>query len=137
MWLLCGSVCNVVWRQSILSDVKCALYGYRLYVSYSVYFVTAVLLIMQVPFIGFQPVQSSEHMVRQYQRSHVWSPVISAFMFLPSAFLCHIRHRPIAGSVSRRAAACRSCPAHRFGEKFLACSHCLWRSCVCSRFCHW
>ena len=37
-------------------------YTTRLYVAYSTFFVVGTLSSMQVPFIGFQPVQTSEHM---------------------------------------------------------------------------
>lgn len=37
-------------------------YTTRLYVAYSTFFVIGTLCSMQVPFIGFQPVQTSEHM---------------------------------------------------------------------------
>merc|ERR1712226_1133164 len=37
-------------------------YSHRLYVAFSVWFIMGLLLSMQVPFVGFQPVRTSEHM---------------------------------------------------------------------------
>lgn len=37
-------------------------YSTRLYVSYSTFFVLGLLFSMQIPFVGFQPVRTSEHM---------------------------------------------------------------------------
>lgn len=38
-------------------------YSLRLYVSYSTFYILGLILSMQVPFVGFQPVRTSEHMV--------------------------------------------------------------------------
>ena len=37
-------------------------YSHRLYVSYNTFFVLGLILSMQIPFVGFQPVRTSEHM---------------------------------------------------------------------------
>lgn len=37
-------------------------YSFRVYVAYSTFYVMGTLLSMQIPFVGFQPVQSAEHM---------------------------------------------------------------------------
>jgi dolichyl-diphosphooligosaccharide---protein glycosyltransferase len=38
-------------------------YSLRLYVSYSIFYILGLILSMQVPFVGFQPVRTSEHML--------------------------------------------------------------------------
>ncbi|CAF0815242.1 unnamed protein product [Didymodactylos carnosus] len=38
-------------------------YSLRLYVSYSIFFIIGLILSMQIPFVGFQPVRTSEHML--------------------------------------------------------------------------
>ena len=38
-------------------------YSLRLYVSYSIFFILGLILSMQIPFVGFQPVRTSEHML--------------------------------------------------------------------------
>ena len=38
-------------------------YSLRLYISYSTFFILGLILSMQVPFVGFQPVRTSEHML--------------------------------------------------------------------------
>ena len=37
-------------------------YSHRIYVAYSTFYVIGTLLSMQIPFVGFQPVQSAEHL---------------------------------------------------------------------------
>jgi dolichyl-diphosphooligosaccharide--protein glycosyltransferase len=37
-------------------------YSSKIFVSYSVFYITGLLLSMQVPFVGFQPIRTSEHM---------------------------------------------------------------------------
>lgn len=38
-------------------------FSHRIYVAYSIVYVIGTILSMQIPFVGFQPVQSSEHML--------------------------------------------------------------------------
>ncbi|CAF5000996.1 unnamed protein product, partial [Rotaria sp. Silwood1] len=38
-------------------------YSLRLYVSYSTFYILGLILSMQIPFVGFQPVRTSEHML--------------------------------------------------------------------------
>ncbi|CAF1624516.1 unnamed protein product [Rotaria magnacalcarata] len=38
-------------------------YSLRLYVSYSIFYILGLILSMQIPFVGFQPVRTSEHML--------------------------------------------------------------------------
>ncbi|CAF0776707.1 unnamed protein product [Adineta steineri] len=38
-------------------------YSLRLYVSYSIFYILGLILSMQIPFVGFQPVRTSEHMI--------------------------------------------------------------------------
>jgi len=37
-------------------------YSSKIFVSYSVFYITGLLLSMQIPFVGFQPIRTSEHM---------------------------------------------------------------------------
>lgn len=37
-------------------------YSHRIYVAYSVFYVMGTILSMQIPFVGFQPIRTSEHM---------------------------------------------------------------------------
>lgn len=37
-------------------------FSQRLLVSYSVFYIVGLLLSMQIPFVGFQPIRTSEHM---------------------------------------------------------------------------
>lgn len=37
-------------------------FSQRLFVSYSVFYITGLLFSMQIPFVGFQPIRTSEHM---------------------------------------------------------------------------
>jgi len=38
-------------------------FSYRLYVAYTTFFILGLLLSMQIPFVGFQPIRTSEHML--------------------------------------------------------------------------
>ncbi len=38
-------------------------YSLRLYVCYSIFYILGLILSMQIPFVGFQPVRTSEHML--------------------------------------------------------------------------
>ncbi|CDW54120.1 Argonaute 1 isoform B [Trichuris trichiura] len=46
----------------VLALIICSRFSHRIYVAYSVVYCLGTLLSMQIPFVGFQPVQSSEHM---------------------------------------------------------------------------
>lgn len=37
-------------------------FSQRLFVSYSVFYIVGLLMSMQIPFVGFQPIRTSEHM---------------------------------------------------------------------------
>lgn len=37
-------------------------FSQRLFVSYTVFYIIGLLLSMQIPFVGFQPIRTSEHM---------------------------------------------------------------------------
>ncbi len=37
-------------------------FSHRVYIAYSIVYCVGTILSMQIPFVGFQPVQSSEHM---------------------------------------------------------------------------
>ena len=41
----------------------CGRYNHRVYVAYSTVYVIGTILSMQISFVGFQPVQTSEHML--------------------------------------------------------------------------
>lgn len=47
----------------VLSLLLMGRYSHRLYVAYSTLYVLGTLLAMQIPFVGFQHVQSNEHML--------------------------------------------------------------------------
>lgn len=38
-------------------------FSHRIYIAYSTLYCVGTILSMQIPFVGFQPVQSSEHML--------------------------------------------------------------------------
>mmetsp|Transcript_1944 Transcript_1944/g.6984 ORF Transcript_1944/g.6984 Transcript_1944/m.6984 type:complete len:715 (+) Transcript_1944:92-2236(+) len=46
----------------VLALIVCGRYSHRVYVAYSSFYVMATLMSMQIHFVGFQPVQSAEHM---------------------------------------------------------------------------
>ena len=49
----------------------CGRYSHRVYVAYSTVYALGTILSMQISFVGFQPVQTSEHMlVRASTHSH-------------------------------------------------------------------
>lgn len=37
-------------------------YSHRLFVSYTVFYILGLVMSMQIPFVGFQPIRTSEHM---------------------------------------------------------------------------
>ena len=37
-------------------------YSHRLFVSYTVFYILGLIMSMQIPFVGFQPIRTSEHM---------------------------------------------------------------------------
>ena len=56
----------------------CGRYNHRVYVAYSTVYVIGTILSMQISFVGFQPVQTSEHMLVRKIR-----------LFLDCRFLVH------------------------------------------------
>lgn len=52
-------------------------YSYRLFTSYTVFYILGLGLSMQIPFVGFQPIRTSEHMAA----SGVFALVIAAGAF--------------------------------------------------------
>ncbi len=46
----------------VLALICCAKFTHRTYVAYSVVYTVGTLLSMQIAFVGFAPIQSSEHM---------------------------------------------------------------------------
>jgi dolichyl-diphosphooligosaccharide--protein glycosyltransferase len=56
-------------------------FSQRIYVAYNTFFIIGLLCSMQIPFVGFQPVKTSEHMasagtVYIYNRLHTWARII-------------------------------------------------------------
>lgn len=52
-------------------------YSYRLFTSYTVFYILGLVLSMQIPFVGFQPIRTSEHMAA----SGVFALVMAAGAF--------------------------------------------------------
>lgn len=78
-------------------------YSPRLYVSYSTWYALGTLASMQIPFVGFLPIRSSEHMsalgTLTSSPSYVFSAVLMRFRGLRSATnrrLCRIRTSAVA-----------------------------------------
>lgn len=45
-------------------------FSQRLFVSYSVFYIVGLLMSMQIPFVGFQPIRTSEHMAASGKTFH-------------------------------------------------------------------
>ena len=46
-------------------------YSERIYVAYNTFFIIGLLCSMQIPFVGFQPVKTSEHMASAGKEHYV------------------------------------------------------------------
>jgi dolichyl-diphosphooligosaccharide--protein glycosyltransferase len=51
----------------------CGRYSHRVYVAYSTVYALGTILSMQISFVGFQPVQTSEHMLVRMFRGFIYS----------------------------------------------------------------
>ena len=47
----------------VLTLILTGRFSHRIYVAYSTVYTLGTILSMQIPFVGFQPIQSSEHML--------------------------------------------------------------------------
>lgn len=56
-------------------------FSHRIYVAYSTLYCVGTVLSMQISFVGFQPVQSSEHMLVSTVQTGLRSPVIQCRLF--------------------------------------------------------
>lgn len=65
-------------------------FSHRIYVAYSTLYCLGTILSMQIPFVGFQPVQSSEHMLvsRHYQCFRLLNRVVVAISGSFLGFRC-------------------------------------------------
>ena len=41
---------------------KLSLFSYFVFIAYSTFYIVGLILSMQIPFVGFQPIRTSEHM---------------------------------------------------------------------------
>uniref|UniRef100_H2ZLL1 Dolichyl-diphosphooligosaccharide--protein glycosyltransferase subunit STT3B n=1 Tax=Ciona savignyi TaxID=51511 RepID=H2ZLL1_CIOSA len=78
--------------------------GYvRVYVAYTTFFILGLLLSMQIPFVGFQPIRTSEHMASagvflllqvycflDYVRSHTTKKQFKSLFFLAILLICSV-----------------------------------------------
>uniref|UniRef100_H2ZLL2 Dolichyl-diphosphooligosaccharide--protein glycosyltransferase subunit STT3B n=1 Tax=Ciona savignyi TaxID=51511 RepID=H2ZLL2_CIOSA len=75
----------------------------RVYVAYTTFFILGLLLSMQIPFVGFQPIRTSEHMASagvflllqvycflDYVRSHTTKKQFKSLFFLAILLICSV-----------------------------------------------
>ena len=55
-------------------------YSQRIYVAYNTFFIIGLLCSMQIPFVGFQPVKTSEHMASAGEKD-----ILKCSAFIPSS----------------------------------------------------
>jgi len=48
-------------------------YSKRVYIAYSTFYIVGLILSMQIPFVGFQPIRTSEHMAAAGMKKYVFS----------------------------------------------------------------
>ena len=56
------NTCYLNLLQKLAVDLSVIFYFFLIFAAYTTFFIMGLLMSMQVPFVGFQPIRTSEHM---------------------------------------------------------------------------
>lgn len=65
-------------------------FSHRIYIAYSILYCLGTILSMQISFVGFQPVQSSEHMLVSKKHMYVYNNIFSNILIYNIYYIIYI-----------------------------------------------